>query len=135
MNKKIVVIGGTGTIGGTVVELLEENNADFKVVVRSDEKASSFKDKGIETEIGSLGEDLSEEILKGADSIFLLTSPSPMLFDQHKRLIDQAVKAGVRKIVRLSALPAETNPEVPMYAPHKQSDDYLMASGLEYVIL
>lgn len=136
MKTKTLIIGGTGTIGSSVVELLKENNANFKVLVRNEEKAEELKAKGLSIEVGSLGGSQTlDAALDDVDTVFLLTSPSPMLFDQHKSLINQAVEAGVRKIVRLSALPAETNPNVPMYALHREADDYLVASGLEYVIL
>ena len=135
MKNRILVIGGTGTIGKSVVNHLNESKEDFTVLVRSKESADELGAKGISTVIGSLGGEKLGVALSDVNTIFLLTSPSPMLFEQHKDLIDQAKAAGVRKIVRLSAEPAETHPEVPMYALHRQSDDYLINSGLEYVIL
>jgi len=136
MKNQTLVIGGTGTIGTSVIELLKENNVDFKVMVRNEEKSEELKAKGLSTVIGTLGGEQSlSDVLVDVHTIFLLTSSSPSLFDQHKSLIDHAVEAGVRKIVRLSALPAETNPHVPMYSLHRKADDYLVASGLEYVIL
>jgi uncharacterized protein YbjT (DUF2867 family) len=76
-----------------------------------------------------------EAALTNVDAIFLLTSPSPEMFELHQGLIDRAVKANVRKIVRLSAEPAHAGSDMPMYDLHGRADDYLKQSDIEYVIL
>ena len=57
------------------------------------------------------------------------------MLEQHQGLIDRAVSAGVRKIVRLSAVPADAGSEMPMYDLHGRADDYLMQSEIDAVIL
>lgn len=47
MSAKILVTGGTGTTGSHLVNLLHEQKADFKALVRSEEKASPLQEKGI----------------------------------------------------------------------------------------
>ncbi|NNC71010.1 MAG: NmrA family NAD(P)-binding protein, partial [Flavobacteriaceae bacterium] len=46
--KKILVIGGTGTIGRALVNLLHDHEVHFKVLVRNQEKAKPLDDIGIE---------------------------------------------------------------------------------------
>ena len=43
MKKEILVIGGTGNIGNTLVELLRENNINYRLLVRSETSEESAK--------------------------------------------------------------------------------------------
>lgn len=136
MGNNILVIGGTGNVGTPLVKLLKDSAENYKVLARSDESAAKLAAMGVPTLRGALGEWPGiKDALKGIDTVFLLSSPSPDMIDLHKGLIDRAVAAGVRKIVRLSAEPANFAEGLPMYEQHAEVDDYLRASGLEHVIL
>ncbi len=136
MKREILVIGGTGTIGKTLVELLRENNINYRLLVRNKTTEEQLKSQDVPCVVGALGEwPAVEAALTNVDAIFLLTSPSPELFELHQGLIDRAVKAGVRKIVRLSAVPAHAGSDMPMYDLHGRADDYLKESDIEYIIL
>ncbi len=136
MNNKILVIGGTGTIGSLVIEELQKKNANYVALVRSEEKAEALEAKGVPTVIGSVGEQGSiEHVFEGIDTVFLLTSPSNDMLELHKEVIDIAVKSGVRKIVRQSGEPAGYSEPTGLYILHNQADEYLKKSGLEHVIL
>lgn len=136
MNNEILIIGGTGNIGGPLVDLLKTSAETYRVMVRSEETEASMASQGIPTVRAELGDWPSVEAsLEDIDTVFLLSSPSPIMSDLHKGLIDRAVSAKVRKVVRLSAEPARYSEGLPMYEQHSEVDDYLMASGLDYVIL
>lgn len=132
----ILVIGGTGNVGIPLVELLQKSDANYRVLVRSEANEQKLTAQGVPTVRGALGDWPSIEMaIANVDTVFLLSSPELNLLELHMGLIEIAVSAGVRKIVRLSSQPAQTNPEVPMYGMHAQADDYLIQSGLEYAIL
>ena len=136
MKNEILIIGGTGNIGTPLVGLLKESAESYKVLVRNDENEAILTKRGIPNVRGALGDwESVESALNGVDTVFLLSSPSPEMPDLHKGLIDHAVSAGVRKIVRLSAEPARESEGLPMYEHHAAMDDHLMASGLIYVII
>ncbi len=136
MKKEILVIGGTGTIGKTLVQLLGEKNTNYRVLARSETTQAQLKSQDIPCVKGALGEwDNIESLLTDIDTIFLLTSGSLEMFEQHKELIDRAVKMGVRKIVRLSAQPARVGSDMTLYDLHGRADEYLKQSGIKYVIL
>ncbi|WP_114287968.1 NmrA family NAD(P)-binding protein [Candidatus Halocynthiibacter alkanivorans] len=136
MKNEILVIGGTGNIGMPLVDLLKDSDQDYRVVVRSDGSEAKMASKGVPTVRAELGDWPSvETALWNVDTAFLLSSPSPVMSDLHKGLIDRAISANVRKIVRLSAEPARHSKGLPMYEQHSEVDDYLTASGLDYVIL
>lgn len=136
MKNEILVIGGTGNIGAPLVDILKDSDQTYGVMVRSDESEAKMASKGIPTVRAELGDWPSvEAALKNIDTVFLLSSPSPDMSDLHKGLIDRARSANVRKIVRLSAEPARYSEGLPMYEQHAEVDQYLMASGISYVIL
>jgi len=135
-NADILVIGGTGNVGTPLVDFLKAKQASFKVLVRSTENQAKLAAQDIDTVLGALGDWNSiEAALVGVETVFLLSSPEMDFLALHTGLIDRAVAAGVRKIVRMSSQPAQTNPEVPMYDMHIKADHYLEQSGLEYAIL
>ena len=136
MGSEVLVIGGTGTIGKTLVELLRETDNNYRLLVRSETTEEELRSQEVPSVRGALGDwRTAEAALTNVDAIFLLTSSSPEMFELHQGLIDRAVKAGVRKIVRLSAVPAHAGSDMPMYDLHGRADDYLKQSDIECVIL
>lgn len=136
MKNKILVIGGTGTVGSAVVAELKSNNADYVVLTRKKEKAEELNAKGIPTVVGTLGEwSTLESAIKEVNTIFLATSPAANMLDLHKGLIDMAVKNNINKIVRLSAEPANYSEGLYMYKQHEEADKYLKQSGIKFAIL
>lgn len=136
MKNKILVIGGTGTVGSEVVNELKRKEAEFVVLTRSEEKKDALAEKGISAVVGTLGEwSEMDEILKGFDSIFLATSPAEDMLSLHTGLIDLASKHNIKKIVRLSAEPTHYSEGLYMYEQHDKADNYLKKSNIDYVIL
>lgn len=136
MPNRILVIGATGTIGRALVDHLEENGEKFTVLSRSHEKAEQFIERGIRTAIGALGDwDSVTPLLKKAETVFLLTSPSPQQVEQQNGLIDLAKQCGVNKIVKISAVGAQKGSTIGLLDWHGQTEEHLINSGLNYVIL
>ncbi len=136
MNDQILIIGGTGTTGRSLVELLKSSDANYKVMVRNYAKAAPLQAEGVSTVMGELGDwPVIESILNDIDTVFLLSSPSPTKVEEQNGLIDQAVKAGVRKIVKISAVIADVGSHIHLADWHGTIENHLIASGLDYIIL
>jgi len=73
--------------------------------------------------------------LKGVDKVYLASSPDPRVGLLHGNLIESAKRAGVKQIVRLSAIGAATNAASQLLKWHGEVDERLSRSGLSYVIL
>ena len=70
---KIVVIGGTGTVGSQTVQELMKRGADVRVMTRSASRIASLPD-GVEGVTGSMLEPASLPVVfAGADKLFLIT--------------------------------------------------------------
>ena len=136
MNNEILVIGGTGQVGSHLVDLLINNDSNFKLLARSPEKQEKLAEQGINSIIGAVGDEASLKFaLAGIEQVFLLTSNDPEMFDSQKQLIDLAIETGIRKIVRLSAEPADADCDMGMYSEHGKIDNYLIEADIDHVIL
>ena len=134
--RKTLIIGGTGNIGQSLVELMQKSGEDFIVMARSPEKAKRLQDQGIPTMIGELGDWTNlKNKLAGIDTVFLLTNPSSDQVTLQNGLIDLAINQGVRKIVKISVIGAATGSTIHLADWHGQTEKYLRSSGLQYVIL
>ncbi len=75
----ILLIGGTGKVGGNVVWRLAAVKAKTRVLARSAEKAKEAVSLGLETAEGDVTKIATiEAALHGVDRLFLLTPPSPL---------------------------------------------------------
>ena len=107
-----VVVGATGNTGSAVAETLLNRKQPVRIVVRSADKATSWKAKGAEVAVASL-EDVSAmtKALEGATGLYLLVPPNyratAWLSEQRQRMDQaaQAVKAsGITHVVFLSSI-------------------------------
>ena len=136
MGNSILVIGGTGTTGRELLNILNKNQVDYKAMVRTEEKATTLRESGINTVIGELGNwDSVNKAMEGSETVYLLTGASPENVEHQNGLIDRAKAAGVKKIVKISAVVAESGADIHLADWHGQIEDHLKSSGLDYVIL
>ncbi|MBI3581309.1 MAG: SDR family NAD(P)-dependent oxidoreductase [Nitrospinae bacterium] len=111
---KILVTGATGTVGSQVVLQLAETGARVRAAVHTHAKAAKLAHKNVEivpfdlTDVKSV-----ENAVKGADKMYFLSPPTLQNQpDLAFRLIDMAKKAGVKHVVRQSAIGAEIEPGI-----------------------
>lgn len=136
MKRKTLIIGGTGTIGQSLIELLNKTNEDFVVLARNSTQADDLRAKGINVYVGALGEwEVIDKYLSDINTIFLLTSPAPEQVALQNGLIDLAKTHGVKKIVKISVIGAEAGSSIHLADWHGRTEEYLKASGIDYVIL
>jgi NAD(P)H dehydrogenase (quinone) len=98
----ILVTGATGQLGGAAAQQLlkhlEPNQ--FAVLARDENKAKFFKEQGVNVRIGDFDDQQSLDIaLKGISKVLLIPTIVPHRLQQNKRVIDTALKNGVKHIV------------------------------------
>ncbi len=130
-DKKILVTGATGNVGTPMTKQLLEMGIPFRILVR-DPKKVEYLDSKIERAIGDLDKpETLEKAVAGIDSIFLLTAGN----QQDINVINAAVKAGCRKIVKLSTQEAGWTPIKGHGQWHRDREILIEDSSLAWTFL
>ncbi|KZZ83468.1 SDR family oxidoreductase [Bacillus sp. SJS] len=149
---KVIIAGANGQIGKQVVELLQNSGEHTPIaMVRKQEQADAFAEKGIETVLADLEGTVSdlENAVKGSDAIVFTAgsggstgSDKTLLIDLDGagKLIEAAKQTGVQRFVMVSALQAHNRENwneqlLPYYAAKHYADKELERSGLDYTIV
>ncbi|WP_036501249.1 SDR family oxidoreductase [Nocardia aobensis] len=134
----ILVFGATGSIGRHVVGHLRREQVPFRAFVRD---AARGRELGADVAVGDLDEpETLTAALAGVDRVFLcspgavpVSGPQPMIAQQ-TAVIDAAVRAGVRRVVKVSVWGARVGGLLAEGA-HGEIEAHLEASGLEWSVL
>ena len=134
----IAVTGASGQLGRLVIHLLLEKLSPDQVVavVRKPEAAADLHALGVNVRKGDYDDPASlQEAFKGIEKVLLISSVVPgQRLRQHKAVIDAARGAGVKFIAYTSMLGADTSHSI-LAGEHLATEKYLIASGLDYVLL
>ncbi len=122
MKNTIVVLGSTGNIGRPLVEELVRKKADVHPASRK----TGF-------ELGDVS--TYARTFEGADSLFLLTPVDPRTVELTRKVIDAAKRAGVRRVVKVSALGASATARMTFGKWHHEAENVVRESGLEWTFL
>jgi len=126
----ILVSNANGKVGQEVVRLLIERGADLRVGARDTAKAQA---EFPGAKVVALDFDRPETLaaaVAGVDSIFAATA-YPLLPKAELDLLAVAKAAGVKRIVKMSALGAELDPT----SPHSVVETAIQESGLAWTFL
>lgn len=137
MTNTILVTGATGTIGTILVEKLAGAGQPSRALVRSSAKAEGIEKLGIKTIIGDLAHPESlKPAVEGIEKVFLLSSPDPEQAKLQSNLINAARDAGVRQIVKVSALGVGSGlEEISLGRLHRDTEEEIERSGIAYTHL
>ncbi|MGX2993765.1 NAD(P)H-binding protein [Streptomyces sp. JNUCC 64] len=130
----ILVTGASGTIGGEVTRLLGARGLPFRALSRDPSRlllpASGVPVRGDYDDPVSL-----DRAVAGVSAVFLLAPPGPDLAAHDRAVIDAARAAGVRRVVKLSAIGTGDPDYGPVGGWHLPGERDLAASGLEWAAL
>jgi len=130
----ILVTGASGTVGRPVLEEVAKTGKPVKAMYRGAEDARNAP-AGVATVIADFADKASlAKALQGIGTIYLVCSPIPQLVELENNVIQACKQTGVAYVVLNSALGAGDYPKsFPSW--HRQVEDKLKASGLQYAIL
>lgn len=132
----ILVTGATGTVGRELVSILSKRGTAFKAMVRKDADRDAFARNGVAAVIADFTNfTLLLEALAGIDQIYLIGPADPPHVSQEGAIIDAARQAGVRRIVKQSAMAAHDMSTCSFKRWNGMVERHLMQSGLLYTIL
>src|SRR6266702_5824633 len=135
MAKTVLVTGATGTVGRDVAKLLSKKGAAVRAGVRDQAKAR--KQFGADIALATFDfEDAASfpGALKGIEKVFLLPPLMPNQVEVANAFVDAAKRAGVRHIVKLSAIGVDTE-SFKFGEWHAAGERHIRESGLAFTFL
>jgi NAD(P)H dehydrogenase (quinone) len=135
--KKILVTGATGQLGTAVIDTLlkQISSHQISIITRKEEKRAALHEKGFNTWLGSYDNRTAlENAMEGVDTVLLISSGDQGdRMQEHKNVVDAAKKMGVQSIAYTSrSLRDRTSLANKLMVEHFETEDYILASGLDY---
>ena len=132
---KILVIGGTGSVGGEVIAGLRRVGVTARCMSRYPKKLQSLP-QGVEACVGDLERPATlGAAFDGVDAVFLMTALSRNETLQGLAAVSAAKKALVNKLVYLSVPMPPGSDHIPHYLGKIPIERTIRDSGLDYTIL
>ncbi|WP_327090425.1 NAD(P)H-binding protein [Nonomuraea sp. NBC_01738] len=127
----ILITGATGTIGSDVVLRLQERGVETRSMVRDLSRANGPAVLGDFADPASL-----RGAVEGVEAVLMVTPFSPDLGAHDLALIEAATAAGVKKVVKLSAIgTGDSDDPDDVRTWHAHGERALMASGMAWTVL
>ncbi|HMA29025.1 MAG TPA: NmrA family NAD(P)-binding protein [Thermoanaerobaculia bacterium] len=130
---KVLVLGGTGTVGSQVVRELLSRGADVSVLTRDLEKPLPPGVRAIEGDL--LDPATARSAFAGMDGIFLLNAVSATECHEGLMAVNGARLGGVKKIVYLSVHEVDKAPHLPHFGAKLAVEAAIRAAGIPFTIL
>lgn len=126
-NELTLVVGASGTVGGELIQLLKKGGYRTRATTSKSVKSSDEL-----VHINLVTGDGIKDAFEGVDRAFLISPPG--YSNQHallSPLLQEAKRRGLKKVVLMTAMGANANPE----APFRKAEIELENSGLSYNII
>jgi uncharacterized protein YbjT (DUF2867 family) len=132
---KILVIGGTGTVGSQVVRELLVRKMEVRVLTRRADKARSFP-AGTQGVIGDLLDPATvRSAFKGIDGVFLLNAVSPTETHEGLMALNGIRMSEVKRLVYMSVYKLDQALHLPHFGSKLPIESLVKSSGIPYTIL
>jgi uncharacterized protein YbjT (DUF2867 family) len=143
-----LLIGANGRSGRPIATRLAEAKIPFRAMIRDEQQQEHFSRLGADVVVADLTEDFSHA-LDGVDTVIFTAGSAETEGSESERLIDRdaiikavdyAKQRGIQRFIVISTLLAPAPERGPEALRHyvqmkRESDDYLINSGLDYVVL
>jgi uncharacterized protein YbjT (DUF2867 family) len=134
----IAVVGATGNTGRAVVKELKQLGQNPVCIVRNADKAREVLGADAKTAVAELTDRAAlEKALQGVEAVFVVTGHNPGMVEQQNNVLEAALKAGAKYLVRVSGgrTVAVKDSESIVGRSHYQLEQRLHDSGIKWVIL
>ena len=133
MTVKVLVLGGTGTVGSQVARDLAARQVEVHVLTR--DKAKKLP-AGVKAVTGDLLDPATiRSAFAGMDGVFLLNAVSATECHEGLMAVNGARLAGVKRLVYMSVQDADKAPHLPHFGAKLPIEAAIKASGIPFTIL
>jgi uncharacterized protein YbjT (DUF2867 family) len=130
---KVLVLGGTGTVGSQVARDLLARGAEVSVLTRNPKKPLPPGAKAVAGDL--LDPETIRKVFAGMDGVFLLNAVSATECHEGLMAVNGARMAGVKKVVYLSVQGVDKAPHLPHFGAKLPIEAALRSSALPFTIL
>jgi uncharacterized protein YbjT (DUF2867 family) len=130
---KVLVLGGTGTVGSQVARELLARGAEVSVLTRDPKKPMPAGARAVAGDL--LDPTTIRTAFPGHDAVFLLTALSAGECHEGLMAVNGCHLAGVKKIVFLSVHRVDEAPHLPHFGAKLPIETAIKASGIPFTIL
>lgn len=124
----ILISGATGNVGGELLRQLRAEGVAVRALTRDPARAGF--PAGVDVAEGDFVTPQSlAKALSGVEALFLMMSGN------EAAVLEEAARAGVRRIVLLSTMAVETRPDSFIGKVHQEAESAVEKSGLEWTFL
>ncbi len=132
----ILVTGANGNVSSGALAALKGKGHRLVGLVRDAKKGEALKQQGVEVRVGDLEKPRSlEGTFEGVETAFILTPPGPLAPYQSSNALHAARRAGVKHVLRMSAIGAAHDAPTLNGRMHALSDAELERSGVPFTII
>jgi uncharacterized protein YbjT (DUF2867 family) len=132
----ILVTGATGNVGPHVVRELRMRGLPVRALVRDRAKAADLLGDDVELAVVDFADRaLLRATLTDVNQVYLCTPNHPLQVEWEIGLIDAAIAAGVRRVVKQTTMGAEVGAATEFWDMHGRIGDYLRQAPIASVFL
>ncbi len=135
----VCVTAATGKLGRKVIEFLRRKLPEREIVaaVRTPSKTEDLAQMGLQVREADYDRpETLEKAFAGVQKVLLISSPSVgRRVEQHRNAVEAAKVAGIETIVYTSVLHADKSRLGSIAEEHRQTEEIIKASGLNFTIL
>ena len=132
----ILIFGATGRIGQHLIMQLKNASVPVRAVVRNVEKAIWIQENGVELVWGDMRDPASlKHALKDVEKIFLVSKEHPQQVTLQRNVITAARHAGVKHLVKISAIGATADSPMVVGRWHAETEREVCESGLPFTFI
>jgi uncharacterized protein YbjT (DUF2867 family) len=130
----ILVTGASGQVGSAALNVLVAAGTEVRALVR--DPSAFAAPEGVQVVQGDFDDDTSiAEALKGVSVMLLAGRDSPDSVSQHRRVLAKARQAGVRHVVKLSAIGASPESPIALMREHHEVDEEVRKGPAGWTLL
>jgi len=144
-HQKILLVGGTGTLGQLTANLLSQAGYPLHIMTRTPDKHKQLAGPNVYLVKGDLIDPSSlTKACAGMDTVIVMAhsflgrgkyTSEKVDLDGHKSLIDCAMAAGIKRMIYLSGLGARDYNQIDFWRSKYTIEGYLKKSGIIYTII
>ena len=132
----ILITGATGTNGRLVVQSLLNAGRQVRAMVQDPTRASDLQQAGAQLVRGNFDTgDTLDTALAGVDRALLLSPVDERLVEREARFVERAKKAGLKHLVKFSAIGAHPAASFTFGRQHGTAERLIMDSGLPFTFV